>query len=161
MPGGHVGQRDDNERTELAVNPLYMMEGIEALKASTLFAQISGPDLKVLFQVGERRAFQDGEELVKKGEPLEALWVIVSGRVEVSQDGAGLIEQGTATFFGERALAETAPSRLSARAVAEGEALRFTRSSLMKLSREQPKLGVKLLWALLENAYKAQDAEED
>jgi CRP-like cAMP-binding protein len=156
-----VGQRDDNERTELAVNPLYMMEGIEALKACSLFAQLSGPDLKTVFQTGERRAFSDGEELVKKGDPLDALWVVVTGRVEVSQQGAGLVEQGTATFFGERALGETSPAHLSARAVAEGEALRFTRASLMKLSREQPKLGVKILWALLENAYKGQDSEED
>jgi CRP-like cAMP-binding protein len=155
-----VAQRDDNERTELSVNPLYMMEGMEALKASALFGQLSEAELKALFLAAERRPFEDGEQLLKKGEPLDALWVITSGRVELAKGGPR-VEQGAATFFGERALAETAPSPLECRAVAEGEALRFPRANLLKLSREQPKLGVKLLWALLENAYRRQDSEED
>ncbi|MDY7227890.1 cyclic nucleotide-binding domain-containing protein [Hyalangium rubrum] len=155
-----MGQRDDNERTELAVNPLYMMEGMEALKTSSLFGQLNEAELKTLFQAGERRVFQDGEELVKKGDDLDAFWVVVSGRVEVARDGSST-EQGAATFFGDRALAGTVPSPLSCRAVAEGEALRFSRASLVKLSREFPKLGVKILWVLLENAYKNQDSEED
>ena len=153
-------QRDDSERTELAVNPLYMMEGMEALKGSNLFGQLSEVELKTLFQAGERRPFQDGDQLVKKGDPLDALWVITSGRVELAKGGP-LVEQGAPAFFGERALVETAPSTLACRAVAEGEALRLSRSGLLKLSREQPKLGVKILWALLENAYRSQDAEED
>lgn len=155
-----MAQRDDSERTELAVNPLYMMEGMEALKNSNLFGSLSEAELKLLFQAGERRPFQDGDQLIKKGDPLDALWVLTSGRVELAKGGP-LIEQGAPTYFGERALAETAPSPLECRAVAEGEAMRFTRATLLKLSREQPKLGVKLLWALLENSYRSQDAEED
>ncbi|HEX8700138.1 MAG TPA: cyclic nucleotide-binding domain-containing protein [Myxococcaceae bacterium] len=155
-----MAQRDDSERTELAVNPLYMMEGMEALKSSNLFGSLSEVELKTLFNAGERRPFQDGEQLVKQGDPLDALWVITSGRVELAKGGP-LIEQGAPTFFGERALANTAPAPLACRAVAEGEALRFTRASLLKLSREQPKLGVKILWALLENSYRSQEAEED
>lgn len=151
-------QRDDNERTELAVNPLYMMEGMEALKASKLFGQLSEAELKTLFNAGERRLFQGGDQLVKKGDSLDALWVITSGRVELAKGGP-LIEQGAPTFFGERALAGTKPSPLACKAVAEGEALRFSRASLLKLSREQPKLGVKILWALLENSYRSQEAE--
>lgn len=155
-----MGQSDDTERTELSVNPLYMMEGMDALKASTLFGQLSGPELKALFLAGERRPFQDGEELVRKGEPLDAFWVIVTGRVEVSRDGQ-LSEQGPSTSFGDRALVATMPSPISCRAVSEGEALRFSRVNLVKLSREQPKLGVKMLWALLEDAYKSQDADAE
>jgi CRP-like cAMP-binding protein len=160
MPGGHVGQSSDSERTELAVNPLYMMEGMEALKASSLFSQLNGTELKKLFQAGERHPFQDGEELLKQGEPLDAFWVVVSGRVEVTKDGRG-IEQGPSTFFGERALAGTVPAPLSCRAVSEGEALRFSRDSLVKLTRAQPNLGVKLLWALLESAHKSQDGDAE
>jgi CRP-like cAMP-binding protein len=137
-----------------------MMEGMEALKASNLFGQLSEVELKTLFHTAERRPFKDGEQLVQKGDPLDALWVITSGRVELAKGGP-LIEQGAATFFGERALAETAPSPLACRAVEDGEALRFPRSSLLKLTREHPKLGVKVLWALLENAYRGQEPEED
>jgi hypothetical protein len=50
---------------------------------------------------------------------------------------------------------------MSCRAVSEGEALRFSRASLVKLSREQPALGVKLLWKLLEHAYQSQDADAE
>jgi CRP-like cAMP-binding protein len=155
-----VGQRDDNERTELAVNPLYIMEGVDALKSSSLFGQLSGTELKTLFTSGERRPFADGDELVKAGDPLDAFWVVVTGRVEVTRDGRS-IEQGPSTFFGERALGETLPAPMSCRAVSEGEALRFTRPSLVKLSRQQPALGVKVLWALLEHAYKGQDADAE
>ncbi len=153
-----MGQRDDNDRTELAVNPLYVMEGMEALKASNLFGPLNGTELKTLFQAGERRPFQEGEELILPGDPLDALWVIVTGRVEISQ-GDERREQGVAGFFGESALVRTTTSRMDCKALGEGEALRFTRSSLVKLTREQPRLGVKLLWALLENAYKPSDGE--
>jgi CRP-like cAMP-binding protein len=155
-----VGQRDDNERTELAVNPLYMMEGLDALKASSLFGQLSGTELKTLLQAAERRPFQDGEPLLAMGAPLDAFWVIVHGRVEITREGHSS-EQGPSTFFGERALAGTVPAPMSCRAVSEGEALRFSRASLVKLSREQPALGVKLLWKLLENAYVSQDADAE
>lgn len=155
-----MGQRDDNERTELAVNPLYMMEGLDALKASSLFGQLSGTELKTLLQAGERRPFQDGEQLLAKGAPLDTFWVIVSGRVEITKEGHSS-EQGSSTFFGERALAGTVPAPMSCRAVSEGEALRFSRASLVKLSREQPALGVKLLWKLLENAYVSQEADAE
>ncbi|MBN1208050.1 MAG: cyclic nucleotide-binding domain-containing protein [Myxococcaceae bacterium] len=155
-----MGQSDDNERTELSVNPLYMMEGMDALKASSLFGQLDGAELKRLFQASERRPFQDGEELVRAGAPLDAFWMIVTGRVEVSKGGSRS-EQGPSTSFGDRALVSTIPSPISCRAVSEGEALRFSRVNLVKLCREQPKLGVKLLWALLENAYKAQEADAE
>lgn len=155
-----MGQSDDNERTELAVNPLYMMEGMDALKTSTLFGQLNGTELKKLFQAGERHVFQDGDELLKQGDPLDAFWVVVSGRVEVTKDGRS-IEQGPSTFFGERALAGTTPAPMSCRAVSEGEALRFSRAALMKLTREQPNLGVKMLWALLESAHKSQDGDAE
>jgi CRP-like cAMP-binding protein len=157
MPEGQVGQRDDNERTELSVNPLYMMEGMDALKASSLFGQLNGTELKLLFQAAERRPFEDGEELLAEGAPLDAFWLIVHGRVEITKDGSSS-EQGPNTCFGERALAGTVPAPMSCRAVSQGEALRFSRASFVKLSREQPPLGVKLLWKLLENAYVSQEA---
>jgi CRP-like cAMP-binding protein len=153
-------QRDDNERTELAVNPLYMMEGMDALKASSLFGQLNGTELKALFQAAERRPFQDGEQLLGEGDLLDAFWVLATGRVEISKGGRSS-EQGPSTFFGDRALVATAPAGMSCRAVSDGEALRFTRASLVKLSRAQPSLGVKLLWALLENAYQRQDADAE
>lgn len=155
-----MGQRDDNERTELAVNPLYMMEGMDALKASSLFGQLSGTELKLLYQAGERRPFEDGEQLLTEGAPLDAFWVVVTGRVELGQNGRRS-EQGPSTFFGERALAGTAPAAMSCRAVSEGEALRFTRANLVKLSRAQPALGVKLLWKLLEHAYQGPEADAE
>lgn len=155
-----MGQSNDSERTELAVNPLYMMEGMEALKASALFGQLNGTELKKLFQTGERRVFQDGEQLLKEGEPLDAFWVVVTGRVEITRDGRSS-EQGPSTFFGERALAGTVTAPMSCRAVSEGEALRFTREGLMKLSREQPNLGVKFLWPLLEHVFTSQDADAE
>lgn len=153
-------QRDDNERTELAVNPLYMMEGMDALKASSLFGQLNGTELKKLFQAAERRPFQDGELLLREGDLLDAFWVIVTGRVEITQGGRSS-EQGPSTCFGDRALVATAPAGMNCRAVSDGEALRFTRASLVKLSREQPNLGVKMLWSLLENAYQRQDADAE
>ncbi len=155
-----MGQSNDNERTELAVNPLYMMEGLEALKTSSLFGQLNGTELKKLFEAGQRRPCQDGDELLKQGDPLDAFWVVVSGRVEITKAGRN-IEQGPSTFFGERALAGTIPAPMSCRAVSEGEALRFTRAALVKLSREQPNLGVKMLWALLESAHKSQDSDAE
>ncbi len=155
-----MGHSDDSERTELSINPLYMMEGMDALKASDLFGQLSGTELKRLFEASERRPFQDGEELVRVGEPLDAFWVIVTGRVELTQDGRRS-EQGPATSFGDRALVSTVPAPMSCRAVSEGEALRFSRVNLVKLTREQPTLGVKMLWALLENAYRVQEAESE
>jgi len=153
-------QREDNERTELAVNPLYLMEGMEALKASSLFSQLNETELKTLFLAGERRPFQDGEQLLGEGDLLDAFWVVVTGRVEITRGGRSS-EQGPSTSFGDRALVATAPAGMSCRAVSDGEALRFTRASLVKLSRQQPNLGVKVLWALLENAYQSQDADAE
>ncbi len=89
-----------------------------------------------------------GVELVRKGEPGDALFVILEGEAVVSAEGAELNRVGTGAYFGELAILDGEPR--SATVVAETDVkvavigIRMFRTML----REFPDLAEQLLIAL-------------
>ena len=104
------------------------------LRRSSLFAEMSLEQIRVLTSHLEEQYFLPGEVIMYEGEFSQELYILMSGRVRIAKDYGGPHERTLAVltqgdFFGDMAIFENAPR--SATAVAEEE------SELLALSPEK------------------------
>ena len=108
--------------------------------------------LRMLDQDGRRRlidasqavTFKDGEEVMREGEPGDALYIIVDGIASVTIDDMGeskpVAELTDGAFFGEMAVITEQPR--SATVVAHGElaVLKIPKAAVLAILDDYPKL---------------------
>jgi HEAT repeat protein len=132
---------------------LSALDKMVFLKQVPLFENISIEELGRVAGIAHEKTYEDGDYLVKQGEPSVSLLVIVEGHVELSgRDAAG--KEGTVGVFGpkqsfgEGALFDDRPSLVSAQALFEPvRVLEIEGGEMSKLVRLYPDIGVGLLRA--------------
>jgi CRP-like cAMP-binding protein len=95
------------------------------------------------------KVYADGEVIIAEGELGDCMFVIQSGRVEVST-GAGENSQRMATleggdFFGEMALFDKEVRSATVRALGEARVLTIDKRALLRRVSEDPLLALNLL----------------
>lgn len=99
------------------------------------------------FNLGKK--YDNGDIVIRQGDPGNSMFVIQSGRVEIlqrSDDGdqrLALLEPGD--FFGEMSMFEEEPRSATVRAVGEARILSVDKRTLLRRIREDPLLAVNLL----------------
>ena len=120
-----------------AMGGLFLFEGLpfrSRLRANQLFGRIS---------------FQPGDTIVSEGERGQAMYVVVEGEVVVSRGGLEVARLGPGTHFGELALADDSPRAATVKGVGDGELTSIDREHLDRFCRQEPDLGIELLWKLI------------
>ncbi len=113
------------------------VEKILFLKSAPVFERVSGEDLAPLARVAEVETASPGEAIFKEGELGDALYVIVRGRVTISQEGAAIATLGPGEAFGEMSVLDTAPRSATATAEEECEVLRIGSEEFYEILHEQ------------------------
>jgi CRP-like cAMP-binding protein len=94
------------------------------------------------------RRLNDGDFIIREGEPGVAFYLVATGQVRVFATQAGKqIERGRlheGALFGEMALLTQQPRTASVQVVGEADILELSRESLAELTAEVPSLGVAL-----------------
>jgi signal transduction histidine kinase len=126
---------------------------IEALRAAPLFTQLSDDDLQRLAATVERQNLAAGDYLLREGEPGDAMFVVVSGELEVTKRSGGtelpLARVGPGAIQGEIAAIEGRPRAASVRALTDVEVLRVPREGLLALLDAGPEPALALLRVVL------------
>ncbi len=121
----------------------------EALAAVPLFSQLSRKDLTRLGRSVVQRKYKKGETIVKQGESAVAFFVIVNGRVEVSQASGAksqkLAELGRGETFGDMALLDGGPRAATVKALEDTECLVLSRWDFVAELRTNPYVAVAML----------------
>ena len=120
------------------------------IKSLALFRDLGDRDLGHILQTLHARTYQEGEILFLEGDIGRALFILESGRVELTKlDGQGrpqrLIVLGPGDFFGEMALLEQLPRSASAVALERSVLHLLYRSKLDNLLHFYPTIGVSIL----------------
>jgi thioredoxin reductase (NADPH) len=106
-----------------------------------------------LLRFGEHRSYAAGESLVVTGMIAPGAFVILTGRVEVSQRGLGhsdpIVTHGPGSFMGELAQLSDRPSLVDAVASEPVEALVIPPRRLRDLLVEEAELGERIMRALI------------
>ena len=123
-----------------------------------LFAGVPQEDVRRLLAIARRRTFGRGEVVFHRGDPANALHLIVQGRVAVAittplGDTAMLSIRGPGEAFGELALVSGASAERSATvsALEQGETRSVAREDFARLRREHPSVDSVLVAILAES----------
>lgn len=95
------------------------MNIVEQLRESRLFRRVKPEDLEALVQIMKRFDFPDGHVIFEKGDPGDALYIVLSGQVRIyTRDEHGneitLSHLEPSRIFGEFALLDQQPRSASA-----------------------------------------------
>jgi signal transduction histidine kinase len=127
---------------------------LEALRSAPLFAGLADADLERLAATVERQQLAPGGLLIREGDPGDAMYVVVSGELEVTKR-VGATEQplarvGPGAIQGEIAALQGTERQASVRAVTEVEVLRIPREGLLALLDSGPDAALALVRTVLE-----------
>lgn len=125
-------------------------ETLHFFRNISIFHGLSARQLGRVMLAMQRRAYQMGEKLFEEGQAGKAVFIIKSGKVELSRqtsDGPprklGIL--GPGQMFGEMALLEQMNRTATATVVEDGEIYLLYTASLEALIRHHPRIGVRLL----------------
>ncbi|NPA40563.1 MAG: cyclic nucleotide-binding domain-containing protein [Thermodesulfobacteria bacterium] len=129
-------------------------EELEFLKNNLIFKGLSQKELNKAIEFLHKRSYRKGENIVSFGEPGFALYIIVSGKVDVLVPGnssekdsfvkVDTLERGE--FFGEMALVTESFRTATIKCVEDTEVYVLTRSALENLIECQPEIASKVLY---------------
>jgi CRP/FNR family cyclic AMP-dependent transcriptional regulator len=118
-----------------------------------LFSSLGPEELGLLAQAVEIRRLETGQALFKAGDLGEAMYIVVSGEMEISVvDRAGqkivLTGRHRGDVFGELAMLDAGPRTASATAIVPTELLELDRSDLLLLVTKKPEAALHMLGAM-------------
>ncbi|MBI4146021.1 cyclic nucleotide-binding domain-containing protein [Candidatus Woesearchaeota archaeon] len=121
------------------------------LVQSLLFKDLTPKEIDVVVNKSNLRQYKKGDHVFFQGDPGNALYVILRGRVEIERHGqktALLASLSKGMFFGELSLVDD--SSRSATAFVAEDAILFCifKQDLQQLVKHHPRLATKLLWNL-------------
>jgi CRP-like cAMP-binding protein/ATP/ADP translocase/HEAT repeat protein len=148
---GHSWEDSHSVQTETAV--LSTIEKMIFLKEVPFFEGMTVDQLKVLASVCEELSFAADARIYAEGDPGDALYIVVSGRVAIEQERrrgsvARLETLVPRASFGEANLFDNSPHASAAVALEETLTLRLRREPLIALARRHPDLSLELIGVL-------------
>lgn len=129
----------------------YEESGIQDDKI-TVFEGLSEDEWQMVIRNAQHIPFAKGDVLLKEGEIDDAVYIVVSGQVEVissqssSRKRIATIDEGS--VFGEVAFFDSKPRSASVRAVVDGQVLRLSRKGFEQISAWNPNLAQQFLFDL-------------
>jgi len=119
----------------------------------TVLEGLSEEEWQMIIRNAQNISFSDGEILLKEGEVDDAVYIVVSGKVEVvSSEAFGRVKRiatiDEGSVFGEVAFFDANPRSASVRAIGEGSVLRLSRKGFEQISAWNPNLAQQFLFDL-------------
>ena len=123
---------------------------IRLLQHISLFKELSYQEMLQLLPLTQEVNVTAGQTLIKEGESGDELFILLSGRVEVTSEGVNITTLGPGNQFGELALVDDRPRSATIKALEPSRLLLLKRADFRQLTRNG-ELAPKLLWNLIFN----------
>ena len=133
----------------------YDEEGTDGAQTDqiTVLEGLSEEEWQMIIRSAQTIPFEKEDILLKEGERDDAVYIVVSGQVEVISGSAfrrvkrlAVIDEGS--VFGEVAFFDNQPRSASVRAMCAGRVLRLSRKSFEKIAAWNPTLAQQFLFDL-------------
>lgn len=139
---------------------------LNTLRAIPLLAELDPSELARVAAVSRVRSYSGREAVVTQGEPAEALFAIVHGRLKVVSCGPdgrdtvlGIMAEGE--VFGEVALIDGGTRSATVTTIEPCELLVIEREPFLELLQRSPRISVKLLAVLAKRLRRLSQRSED
>jgi CRP-like cAMP-binding protein len=128
-------------------------QAVSYLKQTRLFGELDPEALARLADRAIERTYKKGQLIFYQGDPAEALFIVIEGRVKVvvvNEDGNEmlLVTLEPLDVFGEVALIDGEPRSASAETLEQTRVLVLTRATFLEALRESPAMTESLLRSL-------------
>ena len=139
---GGEAKGDDERAKRLALKR-------EVLGRMPLFARLGDRELLRVMQSVEVRNFDDGQVVIREGDKGDELFIVLSGKVNVSRGGETLTRLGAGEHFGEMALIRAVPRSATVTSDGGAELIVIRRTDFFEILRSEHEIAVKMLWQFL------------
>jgi len=130
--------------------------GLAALERTPMVAGLDRGHLEDVLAVGRRVSYQPGQAIVERGDPGDAMYIMLSGVAEVDVGGRyHRLQRGD--FFGEMAVLAGKPREATVKAVEPLEALRIPSDEFQAFLDDNPQIASAMLKSLVERLREVQD----
>eukprot|EP00981_Chlorochromonas_danica_P000013 scaffold17_cov187-Ochromonas_danica.AAC.9 len=115
-------------------------EKLQLIRGIDLFEKLSAPAMEKIADVLTIQQFSAGERIIKQGEVGDRFYIIISGRVSITQtqglvasSTVELVKLGPGKYFGEKALMEDSPRKATVTAITSVSCYTLDRVSFLSL----------------------------
>ncbi len=129
-------------------SPQHLQSDTEFLAKIPFFAELSAAELQVLVRQSTVDTFEPGQRIVTAGEPGYCMYVVLSGKAEVTAGDKILATLSAGEFFGEVALVDDGPRSADVTALDACKLLRITNTTIGVLAGLEPGAAIHLLAAI-------------
>ena len=118
---------------------IKLVDRVTFLKSIELFSKLVDSSVEKIAEVMVMKTYQNGEKIIKQGEQGDCFYMIISGRVVVTQQqsfsspSVELVRLGPGKYFGELALLEDAPRKATVTATTSVTCWIVDRKSFLSL----------------------------
>ncbi|MET2829901.1 FAD-dependent oxidoreductase [Mesorhizobium shangrilense] len=131
-----------------SINPIF------GARRDQAFPTLAEADIDRMRRFGEASAYAAGERMITAGDVAPGLIVVLSGRVDITQDGGlgrreTIVTHGPGSFVGELAQLSARPSLVNAEAAEPVEAFVIPSQRLRDLMVQEANLGERIMRALI------------
>ncbi len=124
------------------------VEKVLFLKSIDLFRALPGEELAQIAEIAEELPMGAGDQVFGEGEPGDALYIVVEGKVKVFKGERKLAELGERECFGEMAVLDSEPRSASVVALSEVLLLKIGREEFREILSERPEIAVGIIKVL-------------
>jgi CRP/FNR family transcriptional regulator, cyclic AMP receptor protein len=147
-------------------NPAVPLNATTIIARNSLFRGLPEQTIAQIAALASRRTYKADSVIVMRGDPGDALYGVITGRVRISTSGAGgkevflnIMEPGDA--FGEIALLDGQPRTAAATTIAPTELVIIRREDFLALVKREPQLAVHLIELLCKRVRWTSEQSED
>jgi serine/threonine protein phosphatase PrpC len=123
---------------------------IEALQKLSIFKELDYLEMIKLLNVMFVRDYEAGDPIIREGEASDRLFILLSGRVEVTMKGRKLAHIEPGSFFGEMGLIDKSPRSADVIALEPARVLFIPADSFQSLLNRESQISRKILWSFCE-----------
>ncbi len=124
------------------------VEKVLFMKSIDLFRALPSEELAQIAEIAEEQPMTSGEQIFAEGEPGDALYLIVEGRVKVHKGEKELVRLGIRDVFGEMAVLDSEPRSASVTAVEDAVLLKIGRDDFRDILIERPEIAMGVMKVL-------------
>ncbi len=118
---------------------------ITKLRKSPLFKELSEKEIEEILAVAQKVNLRRGEILFKEGDPGNAMYIIIKGKVNVVKGGEIITTLKAGDFFGEMALIEEKPRSADIIAVSTTQILQINKENFEKFLMKNPLVAFRMM----------------
>ena len=144
----------DKDDSHLHPEKVTVDSKIEVLKKIPLFSSLNYKEISYFLEFTHVVDILESEVIIQEEELGDEMYVILKGELGVYYKNQEVNKLKEGQFFGEMALIDHSKRSATVKALTKAKLLKIIRGELFPVLKKEPRIGVKIFWAFLQNMNK-------